>query len=194
MRLLSSLDVEGKRVLMRADFNVPIKDGKIQDDFRIRAYIPTIRYLEHRHAKIILISHLGEPEGVDLQFSLKPIAERLSQLLDKNVAFASDIIGASAKEHVADLQGGEIVLLENLRFDPGEKANDENFAHTLALLADCYVDDAFSASHRPHASIIAFLSYCLPRQGFYYKKKSKCLSACARIPFLLLYCSWEVRR
>ncbi len=189
MRLLSSLDVENKRVLVLVDFNVPIKEGKIQDDFRIAAYLPTIRYLQEHNAKIILLSHLGEPKGIDPKLSLKPIAEKLSELLQQKVAFASDTIGPSAQEHIAALKPGDALLLENLRFSPGEEANDQDFARSLASLGDCYVNDAFSVSHRAHASIVGLPALLPSVAGLLLQKEVETLDRVRRDavpPFVIL--------
>ena len=154
VKTLADAEVSGKRVLCRVDFNVPLADGEVSDDTRIRAALPTITYLMDHGAKVILCSHLGRPDGVGYQeeFSLKPVAQYLSKVLGKPVAFAQDTIGDSAKEVVASLKDGDVALLENLRFDKREKKNDPEFAQALADLADIYVNDAFGAAHRAHAS------------------------------------------
>lgn len=148
------IDVAGKRVFVRVDFNVPIRDGVIGDDTRIRETLPTIRYLVEKGAKIILASHLGRPKGqVVEEFRLTPVASRLSELLDgKPVAKADEAIGDAVKAQVDKLANGDILLLENVRFYPGEETNDPEFAKALAELADIYVNDAFGAAHRAHAS------------------------------------------
>src|SRR5207302_5397758 len=143
---IRDLDLKGKRVFIRVDFNVPLKDGVIGDDTRIRSSLPTINYALEQGATVVLASHLGRPKGKpNPQLSLRPIAERLSQLLGRPVTFADDCIGESAKRAVegAHASGGGIVLLENLRFHTEEEKNDARFAAALASLADVYVDDAF---------------------------------------------------
>jgi phosphoglycerate kinase len=149
---IDSLDVEGKRVLVRCDLNVPLRDGRITDDLRIRAALPTLRALLERGARLAVCSHLGRPKGeVVEELSLKPVGDRLAKLLDRHVEVAGDVVGESAR--LACASNYEIVLLENLRFEPGEERNDPDLAQKLALLADAYVDDAFGAAHRAHASI-----------------------------------------
>lgn len=154
LKLYTDADVSGKRVLVRVDFNVPLKDGKVEDDTRIRAALSTIEYLIEHGARVILASHLGRPDGIGYQeeFSLAPVAAYLQDLIGKPVAFATDTIGDSAKETVAALEDGDVALLENLRFDKREKKNDPEFARELASLADLYINDAFGAAHRAHAS------------------------------------------
>ncbi|HEV2754673.1 MAG TPA: phosphoglycerate kinase [Actinomycetota bacterium] len=149
---IDSLDVDGKRVLVRCDLNVPLKDGRITDDLRIRAALPTLRALLDRGARLAVCSHLGRPKGkvVD-ELSLKPVGNRLSELLDRHVEVAGDVIGESAR--LACASNYDVVLLENLRFEEGEERNDPDLAAALAALADAYVDDAFGAAHRAHASI-----------------------------------------
>jgi phosphoglycerate kinase len=153
-RTIKDLDLRGKRVLIRVDFNVPIKKGEITDDTRIRASLPTIRYaLDHGAKTVVLCSHLGRPKGKpNPEYSLKPVADRLSALLQRPVVFAEDCIGAPAKAAMTGAGDGGVVLLENLRFHPEEEKNDPAFAKQLADLADVYVDDAFGSAHRAHAS------------------------------------------
>ncbi len=158
MRGLDELDVKGRRVLVRADLNVPLDGDVITDDGRIRASIPTIRDLAGRGAKVIVCAHLGRPKGqVKPEFSLAPVAKRLSELLGEPVAFAADVVGDSARATVAALEPGQVALLENLRYEPGEESKDDaaraEFAARLAMLADLYVGDGFGAVHRKHASV-----------------------------------------
>src|SRR5262245_11317388 len=154
---IRDLDLKGKRAFIRVDFNVPIKNGVIEDDTRIRASLPTIEYAIDKGATVILASHLGRPKGkVAAEFSLRPVAERLGQLLGRPVVFAEDCIGEKVTKAIAAAQkSGEVVLLENLRFHPEEEKNDSTFAASLAAVADVYVDDAFGAAHRAHASVEA---------------------------------------
>ena len=163
---IRDLDLKGKRVFMRVDFNVPLNDvGTIGDDTRIRASLPTVQYAIERGARVILASHLGRPKGKpNPKMSLRPVATRLAELLGKPVAFAADCIGPEAEKAVSALQNGDVLLLENLRFHPEEEKNDTEFARWLGVLAQVYVDDAFGSAHRAHAStegITHFLSPCV---------------------------------
>jgi phosphoglycerate kinase len=161
-RTLDDLDVAKKRVLLRADLNVPVNDGQVTDATRIERLAPTIEALIGKGARVVVMSHFGRPKGVDPAQSLRPLVEPLSRAIGgRPVHFAADCIGPEAERVVAALKPGEVALLENLRFHPGEEANDPVFAGQLALLGDAYVDDAFSAAHRAHASIAA-LAHLLP--------------------------------
>jgi len=152
-KTIRDIDLKGKKVLVRVDFNVPIKDGVVSDDTRIRAALPTIQYLLDQGAAVILCSHLGRPkEGPDPQFSMKPTADHLSKLIGKPVAFAEDCIGPVAEQAASQLKPGEILVLENTRFHKGETKNDPEMAKQLAALAEVYVNDAFGSAHRAHAS------------------------------------------
>ena len=153
LRTTAGLDVRGKRVLVRADLNVPVKDGKVTDATRLERLVPGLQDLARRGARVIVISHFGRPKGgPDPQFSLQPVAAKLAELMGKPVAFASDCIGEPAAKVVAALRDGEVAVLENLRFHKGEEKNDPAFARKLADLADIFVGDAFSTAHRAHAS------------------------------------------
>jgi phosphoglycerate kinase len=160
-RTLDDLDVRDKRVLLRADLNVPVKDGKVTDATRIDRLVPTIEALIQKGAKVVVMSHFGRPKGPDPALSLRPLVEPLSHAIGRPVQFAPDCIGPEAEGVVTALKPGEVALLENLRFHPEEEKNDPGFAHQLAALGDAYVDDAFSAAHRAHASIEA-LAHLLP--------------------------------
>ena len=171
-KTIRDIDVNGKKVLVRVDFNVPLKDGEITDETRIQAALPTIKYLLENNAKVILCSHLGRPKGeFKPEFSLQPVARRLQALLTNKVTFATDVIGKSADEAVANIKEGEVVLLENLRFHKEETANDPEFAKKLASYADVYVDDAFGAVHRAHASTAAVAEYLPAVAGFLIEKE-----------------------
>jgi phosphoglycerate kinase len=150
---IKDLTLKSQRVFIRVDFNVPVKDGKVDDDSRIRASLPTIQYAIEHGARVILASHLGRPKGqrVD-KYSLRPVGDHLSQLLGRPVAFADDCIGEAAESKVSALADGDVLLLENLRFHPEEEKNDDGFAKQLASLCDLYVNDAFGTAHRAHAS------------------------------------------
>lgn len=150
---IENIDVAGKRVIVRVDFNVPLKDGVVENDKRLKASLPTIKYLREKGAKLILMSHLGRPDGQRKpDMSLRPVAKALGDILGTEVKFAEDCVGAPAEQAVAALQSGQVLLLENLRFHAAEEANDPGFAKQLAALADVYVNDAFGTAHRAHAS------------------------------------------
>lgn len=158
---IRDLQLTGKRVFIRVDFNVPFKEGKVEDDTRIRASLPTIKYATEQRARVILASHLGRPKGERVEkYSLAPVAEHLSSLLGKSVSFANECVGKEAESKVSAMQDGDVLLLENLRFHKEEEKNDDNFAQQLAKLCDrLYVNDAFGAAHRAHASTVGITKY-----------------------------------
>ncbi len=160
---IEQLDLGGKRLFLRADLNAPLEAGMVSDDTRLRAAVPTVQYALGRGAAVVLASHLGRPKGRPApESSLRPVAERLEALLTQPVPLAPDCVGPEVVERVGSLKPGQVLLLENLRFHKGEEANDEAFARALAGLADCYVNDAFAAAHRAHASIVAITKFLRP--------------------------------
>lgn len=170
---IEDLQIKGKRVFIRADFNVPLDDNMvITDDRRIRSTLPTINYAIDEGAKVILASHLGRPKGrVEPRFSLAPVAKRLQRLLNKEVIFAPDCIGTQAENLISKMKDGDVLLLENLRFHHGEEKNDESFARALSKIADFYVNDAFGAAHRAHASTVGITKFLPSAAGFLLKKE-----------------------
>jgi phosphoglycerate kinase len=155
-----SADVSGRGVLVREDLNVPLKDGAISDDTRLRAALPTLRGLAEQGARVIVVSHLGRPKGRPTpELSLRPVAARLGELLGQEVAFAEDCVGEPARVAACGLREGQVLLLENVRFHPGDEANDPGFAQQLAELGEIYVNDAFAASHRAHASVVGVAQF-----------------------------------
>ena len=179
-KTLEDVPVSGKKVLVRVDFNVPLdKEHHITDDTRIRAALPTIRYLLDHNAKVILMSHLGRPKGTGFEpdFSMAPVAKRLSELLGMEVHAAEDVIGDSAKSLTGNIQEGEVVLLENLRFHKEEKKNDPGFAKELAGFGEVYINDAFGTAHRAHASTEGVAHYLPAAAGYLMKKELDILGA-----------------
>ena len=168
LKTIDQLDASGKRVVMRVDFNVPVKDGVVTDDTRIKAAFPTIKHLLEQGARLVLMSHRGRPsgEGFEEEFSLRPAALRLSELLGSPVVFATDVVGPDAQAKAASLKDGQVLLIENLRFDKREKKNDPAFCEELAKLGEVYVNDAFGTAHRAHAST-AGLANLLPAYAGY---------------------------
>ncbi|EJU20617.1 phosphoglycerate kinase [Peptoanaerobacter stomatis] len=171
---VKDIDVSGKKVIVRCDFNVPMKDGKITDDIRIVSALPTIKYLIDNNAKVILMSHLGRPDKCyDPKYSLKPVAVRLSELLGQEVKLAEDenVVGENAKKLTSEMKEKDVVLLENVRFVAGETKNDANFAKELASLADIFVNDAFGTAHRAHSSTAGIADYIPAVMGFLIEKE-----------------------
>ena len=171
---VEDFDVKGKRVLVRCDFNVKMENGVITSDKRIVASLPTIQYLIKNGAKVILCSHLGRPKGqVNPEFSMKPVAARLSELLGLKVKMADDVVGPSAQALAASLKDGEVMLLENVRYRAEETKNEENFSKELASLADVFVNDAFGTAHRAHCSTTGVASYLPAVCGYLIQKEIK---------------------
>ncbi len=166
----------GKKVLVRADLNVPLKDGKVSDDTRIRESLPTIQYLLKKKAIVILLSHLGRPKGVDDSLRMDPVAERLGKLLKSHVIKLDDCVGSEVDDALNEMHDCDVVVLENVRFHDEEEANDDSFARSLAEIADFYVNDAFGSSHRAHASIVGVPKYLLSSAGFLLQKEITMLS------------------
>ena len=191
-RTLRSLDVAGRRVFVRVDFNVPLAaDGSVSDASRIEATLPTLRYLVGKNARLVIASHLGRPKGKrDPKQSLKPVRERLERFLRQPVAFAEGIVGPEAEAAASALKDGEVLLLENLRFDPREEANDPGLSEALARLADVYVNDAFGAAHRAHASTAGMTAHLPERAaGFLMEKELGALGrllGTAQAPFVAI--------
>lgn len=184
-KTVKDIDVNGKKVLVRCDFNVPIdsETGKITDNRRIRAALPTIQYLLDHNAKVILCSHLGRPKGeFNLKYSLKPVAEELSKLLNKDVKLAKDVIGESAKELTSNMKEGDIVLLENVRFHKEEEQNDPEYSKALANMAEIYVNDAFGTAHRAHSSTTGVADYLPAVSGFLIEKELEFLGGALENP------------
>jgi phosphoglycerate kinase len=181
---IQDLDLKGKRIFVRVDFNVPIKDSKVTDDLRIREALPTIRYGMDKGAILVLASHLGRPKGkAKPEFSLAPVANRLSELLDRKVRFVTDCIGQEVEKAVTESRPGDIILLENLRFHPEEEANDPEFAKKLAAMTPVYVNDAFGSAHRAHASTEGITHFVQQAAaGFLMEKELRYLGGALEAP------------
>lgn len=174
---LSEKDLDSKKVLIRVDFNTPVKDGKVTDNTRIVAALPTIKYLLDKGASLVVMTHLGRPKGEKkAEFSLKPVRDEFEKLLGKKVSLASDVIGDDVKKEVESLKKGDVLLLENVRFYKGEEANDMDFAKTLASYGDLYVNDAFGTAHRAHASTEGVAHFLPSYAGFLIEKEIKFMS------------------
>lgn len=181
---IQDIDIKGKRVFIRVDFNVPLDENlNISDDRRIRSALPTINYAIDEGAKVILGSHLGRPKGkVDPKYSLSPVAKRLKRLLNKDVIFAPDCVGKEIENIIDKMNPGDVLLLENLRFNPGEEKNDDVFAKSLAKLADFFVNDAFGTAHRSHASVVGITKHITSASGFLLKREIEYLKGVVNNP------------
>jgi len=183
LRSLRELDVTGKRVLVRVDYNVPLHNGRVADDTRLRESLPTLEYLLQHRAKIILVSHLGRPKGkVVPELRLDPVARQLERLLGRPVTKLDVCIGPEVQRAISQMKSGDIVLLENVRFYPEEEANDEDFARQLAQLADCYVNDAFGTAHRAHASTYGVARFLPAAAGLLLEREVTMLSRATENP------------
>ena len=177
LRTVDRADVAGRRVLVRNDFNVPLEDGQVTDDLRVRAAVPTLRWLLDRGARVVCCSHLGRPKGKrDPKYSLEPVRPVLAKQLGLQVAFVDDVVGDQARQAAEALSDGEVLLLQNLRYEPGEEKNDPQLADQLASLAEIYVDDAFGAAHRAHASVVGVAKRMPAYAGFLLAGEVKELS------------------
>jgi phosphoglycerate kinase len=182
-KTIRDIDFKHKRLLVRVDFNVPLKDGKVTDDTRIRAALPTIKYLIEGGGEVVLCSHLGRPKGgPDPKFSLAPAAARLSELLGQSVPLVADCVGIVAENAAAEMLPGQVILLENVRFHPEEEKNDPVFAQRLSVLADFYVNDAFGSAHRAHASTEGVAKYLPAVAGFLMEKEIEYLGQAVSNP------------
>lgn len=182
-KTIEDVDVAGKRVLVRVDFNVPLKEGKVAEDARLQAALPTIRYLCDRGARVILVSHLGRPKGVPVdELRLDPVAVRLGELLGRPVRKVNECVGSEVEAAVAALSPGDVLLLENIRFHPGETKNDPELARQLAALCDVYVNDAFGTVHREHASVVGVAALRPAVAGFLLAKELEVLGSLLRAP------------
>lgn len=182
MKNITNFNLKGKKVLVRCDFNVPIKKGKILDDFRIKSEIPTIKYLIKKGAKTVLISHLGRPKDREKELSLKPVAKRLEKLLKRKVKFVEECLGIIVEKELEKMKEGEVLLLENLRFHKEEERGDIDFAKKLAKPFDIFIQDAFACCHRPHASISLLPKFLPSVAGFLLKKEIESLNRIIKNP------------
>lgn len=177
MNNLRNTNIKGKKVLVRVDFNAPLsKEGEVNDDFRIRKAIPTLDYLRNGGAKIIVITHLGQPKGKDLRYSIRPIARKLFELIGGRVKFINDTIGRNVEKEISQMEEGDIIVLENLRFYKGEEENNEDFSKQLARLGDLFVQDGFGVCHRNHASIIGVTKFLPSFPGLLLEEEIRVLS------------------
>lgn len=182
-KTIRDIDVQGKAVLLRADYNVPVKDGKILDDYRIQQSLPTVKYLLEHGAKVIICSHLGRPDGrPNPEFSLWPVAKRLNELLDNDVSFVEDCVGEKAEKAAKKLKPGEVLLLENLRFHAEEEKNNDEFAKKLAALADVFVQDGFGVVHRAHASTEAVAHHLPGAAGLLLEREVDTITTAMEAP------------
>ena len=195
-KTIREIDVNGKRVLVRVDFNVPQDktDGHITDDRRIVESLPTLQYLLDHGASLVLMSHLGRPKGKEEKYSLKPVAGALQELLGRPVQMADDVIGEAVVKQAQALKPGEVLLLENVRFYPEEEKNDPAFARELARLGDVYVNDAFGSAHRAHASTCGVVDYLPAVAGFLMEKELNYLGGALEIPSLPISPSSAARK
>ncbi|WP_448523595.1 phosphoglycerate kinase [Pseudothermotoga sp.] len=173
---IRDVDLNGKTVIMRVDFNVPVENGKVTDDTRIVAALPTIKYAVEHNAKVILLSHLGRPKGVDVKYSMKPVVEHLKQISGLSVIFVPHVVGEEVKKAVKEAKPKDVIVLENTRFHPGEEKNDPELAKAWAELADIHVNDAFGTAHRAHASNVGIASFIPSVAGFLMEKEIEFLS------------------
>ena len=183
-RTLEDFNVKDKRVLLRADLNVPMDEkNEITDDTRIRASLPTIKYLVDNDAKVIIVSHLGRPKGkVNPKYSLAPVAKRLSELLEKDVAMAEDCVGETAQKAASQMKPKDVLLLENVRFHAEEEKNDSEFAKKLAQLADIFINDAFGTAHRAHASTVGVAKFLPAGAGYLLQKEIETMGKALESP------------
>lgn len=176
MNNIRNKNIQGLKVLVRCDLNVPIRDGKVIDDFRIKKFIPTIKYLRENGAKIILITHLGQPNGRDLNYSVRPVARRLWELISGKVGFINDAIGGNVEKEIEKMEEGDVIVLENLRFYKEEEENKDDFSRELARLGDVFIQDAFGACHREHSSIVGINKYLPSFPGLLLEEEIRVLS------------------